>query len=61
MKLDKKAIKEFARRTMQYDTHDPFEATLRALETWMGKNNVKLVKLNPPETGEALSSEGKAD
>lgn len=73
MKLDKKAIKEFARRNMQYDTDNPFEATLRAVETWMGKNRLVLLtelevsilhglkEVQPPETGEALSAEGEPD
>ena len=43
MKLDKDAIKEFAKREIQYNTSDPFEATLRGLETWMGKNNYRIV------------------
>lgn len=71
MKIDKKAVKEFARRSMQYDTHDPFEATLRGLETWMGKNGIVMLskvevevlyglkETLPPETGEALSARGE--
>lgn len=40
MKINRKEVLEFARRNMQYDTDNPFEATIRAVETWMGKNNL---------------------
>lgn len=54
-KKQKKEIKEFARRNMQYDTDNPFEATLRALGTWLTKNNFKLVNIKGQGegTGEA--------
>jgi hypothetical protein len=43
MKINRKEVLEFARKNMQYDTDNPFEATIRAVETWMGKNNLKIM------------------
>ncbi len=53
MKIDKRAVKEFARREMLYNTHDPFEATLRGLETWMGRNKLHLVTTDVAMAGES--------
>lgn len=57
MEIDRKAVLEFARRNLQYDTDNPFEATIRAVETWLKKNNIKLVKEQgqPTQNGEALN------
>lgn len=50
MKFDRKTIKDLARREIQYNTHDPFEATLRAVETWMGKTGVIMISKCEIET-----------
>lgn len=49
MELDKKAIKDLAIRELQYNTGDPFEATLRGLVAWMAREGLGIKKQDPPE------------
>ncbi len=40
---DLKQIKEFARREMQYETDNPFNATITGIRMWMKKNHLRII------------------
>lgn len=54
MKIDRQEIRQLALRNIKNDTHDPFEATIRAVETWMGKKGIIMVSKMEQETIKAL-------
>jgi len=55
VKFDRNVIKDLAIRNLQYDTNDPIEAVIWAIETWMGRHNL-ILKAPDEKTGEAPSN-----